>query len=316
MISRFQEIHAGITRIDVEYTRSGFAAAWLIREGERAAFVETGPLPSVPILLEALTRQGLTPEAVSAVIVTHVHLDHAGAAGELLRHLPNATLYLHAQGVKHLVDPSRLVEGAKVVYGEERFLATLGGAVPIDPARMHTPVDGESLDLAGRSLVFLDTPGHSLNHLCVLDTRSNGLFTGDAFGLSYRVFDGGIRPLIVPATTPTQFDIDQSRATVRRLAALQPDWLYLTHFGPLRFESGLADDLDAQLAGYQQVAEQEGADLSIPALTAALAELTKAHGRRIGMPEVPDWEMFAMDLNLNAQGLAIWRERALRRAAG
>ncbi|MBF0627503.1 MAG: MBL fold metallo-hydrolase [Magnetococcales bacterium] len=315
MNTRFQEIQAGITRIDVEYTRPGFAAAWLIREQERAAFVETGPLPSVPILMEALSRQGLAPEAVEAVIVTHVHLDHAGAAGELLRHLPRAKLYLHAQGVKHLVDPSRLVEGAKVVYGEAKFQATLGGAVPVDPARIHTPVDGESLDLAGRALTFFDTPGHSLNHLCILDTATNGLFTGDAFGLSYREFDGGRRPLIIPATTPTQFDIEQYRATVARLAALQPDWIYLTHFGPLPFEPGLAEDLDAQLQGYRRVAEQADAQATVADLTTALAALTRTFGDRIGAPDGPAWAMFAMDLDLNAQGLAIWRERQ-RKAAG
>ncbi|MBF0212247.1 MAG: MBL fold metallo-hydrolase [Magnetococcales bacterium] len=316
MIARFQEIHAGITRIDVEYTRPGFAAAWLLRAGDQAVFVETGPLPSVPILLESLTRQGLTPESVCGVIVTHVHLDHAGAAGELLRHLPNASLYVHAQGVKHLVDPARLVEGAKVVYGEARFLATLGGAVPVDPARIRTPSDGETLTLPGRLLTFLDAPGHCLNHFCIHDSQSNGLFTGDAFGLSYREFDGGMRPLILPATTPTQFDIEQSRATIGRLAALKPDWLYLTHFGPLRFQPEFAEDLDAQLAGYARLGEARELPISVPELTAELIELTRLHGERIGMPQVPDWELFAMDLDLNAQGLAIWRERALRRAAG
>ncbi|MBF0339805.1 MAG: MBL fold metallo-hydrolase [Magnetococcales bacterium] len=316
MSSRFQPLHAGITRIDVEYTRPGFAAAWLLRHGDRAVFIETGPLPSVPILLEALDRQGLAREAVEGVIVTHVHLDHAGAAGELLRHLPGARLYLHAQGVKHLVDPSRLVEGARVVYGPEQFLATLGGATPVDPARVHTPGDGETLDLGGRTLTFIDTPGHSLNHFCILDSLSNGLFTGDAFGLSYREFDGGSRPLIIPATTPTQFDVTQMRATVARLARLKPDWLYLTHFGPLPFDPLLATDLDAQLAGYQRLADGYPEKPDVAGLTDALAGLTRDHWQAIGVPRPFDPRELAMDLDLNAQGLAIWRERELRRLAG
>ncbi|MBF0613929.1 MAG: MBL fold metallo-hydrolase [Magnetococcales bacterium] len=316
MTTRFAELPAGITRIDVEYTRPGFAAAWLIREGQEAAFVETGPLPSVPILLEALSRHGLGLEAVRAVIVTHVHLDHAGAAGELMRHLPNATLYLHAQGVKHLVDPTRLVDGAKVVYGEEKFLATLGGATPVDPARIHTPTDGTTLDLAGRRLTFIETPGHSLNHFCILDHGSNGLFTGDAFGLSYREFDGGQRPLIIPATTPTQFDIEHSRLSIQRLAALRPDWLYLTHFGPLPFDPALAADLDEQLVAYRELAEQSDPPAGSATYIPALLDLTQTLGQKIGLPATTEWSILAMDLDLNAQGLAIWRERMSRRTAG
>ncbi|MEO5346294.1 MAG: MBL fold metallo-hydrolase [Magnetococcus sp. YQC-9] len=316
MSSKFQEIHAGITRIDVDYIRPGFAAAWLIRSGAQALFVETGPLPALPILLDALTHHGLTPAMVRAVIVTHVHLDHAGAAGALLQHLPNARIFIHPQGVKHLVDPSRLVDGARGVYGEERFAMTLGGAEPIDPARVHSPVDGEIFDLGGRNLIFFDTPGHSLNHLCLLDTQTNGLFTGDAFGLSYREFDGGARPLIMPATTPTQFDIDSSRATVRRLAALQPEWLYLTHFGALPFDPALADDLDSQLMGYHRVAATLPDEATTDEWIAALGDLTFAHARAIGVPEPLDTALLAADLHLNAQGLAIWRDRDRRRKPG
>lgn len=316
MATRFQEVHPGITRIDVEYNRTGFAAAWLIRSGAQAVFIETGPLPALPFLLEALDHHALTPAMVRAVIVTHVHLDHAGAAGALLTHLPNARFFVHPQGIKHLVDPSRLVEGAKVVYGEELFAATIGGAEPIDPERVHAPVDGEVFDLGGRNLIFFDTPGHSLNHLCVLDTVSNGLFTGDAFGLSYREFDGGSHPLIIPATTPTQFDIDTSRATVRRLAALRPEWLYLTHFGALRFDPVLADDLDAQLMGYHRVAADLPDAATEEAWIAALTDLTTRHARAIGVPAGADLSLLAGDMRLNAQGLSIWRERGRRRKTG
>ncbi|MBF0437594.1 MAG: MBL fold metallo-hydrolase [Magnetococcales bacterium] len=309
MTSRYQEIHAGVTRIDVEYVRPGFAAAWLVREQDQAVFVETGPLPAVPILLEALTRQGLSPEAVQAILVTHVHLDHAGGAGELLRHLPNARLVVHPRGVEHLTDPSRLIEGAKVVYGTERFLATLGGATPVDPARITTAKDGELFFLQDRPLILLDTPGHSLNHLCIFDEKSRGLFTGDAFGLSYREFDGGIRPLIIPATTPTQFDITQYRATLQRLAALQPEWLLMTHFGPLPFQPELTDDLDRQLQHYQQLAEKTNEKNLFHALTT----LTSAHLNTLQIPN-DSLNLLEMDLNLNAQGLAIWQNRQQRKA--
>ncbi|MBF0127079.1 MAG: MBL fold metallo-hydrolase [Magnetococcales bacterium] len=312
-MSRYQETHAGVTRIDVEYVRPGFTAAWLVRERGRAVFVETGPLPAVPLLLGALTRHGLSPGAVEAIIVTHVHLDHAGGAGELLRHLPNARLLVHPSGLQHLVDPSRLIAGAKVVYGEERFMATLGGAVPVDPARVHCPADGETFSLAGRPLTLLETPGHSLNHLCVFDEASRSLFTGDAFGLSYRELDGIGRPFFLPATTPTQFDPQSYQETVRRLAALGPARLCLTHFGSVPWMPVYVDDLERQLEVYRQLAMETNEKMAHDALVAALrGDLRERLG---GTGVEPLLDLLAMDLDLNAQGLAVWRERQGRRAA-
>ncbi|MEO5333109.1 MAG: MBL fold metallo-hydrolase [Magnetococcus sp. YQC-5] len=314
-MSRYLELPTGITRIDVEYCRPGFTSAWLVREGNQAVFVETGPLPAVGILLGALTRHGMAPEAVQAVIVTHVHLDHAGGAGALLRHLPNACLLVHPRGLQHITDPSRLVAGAKVVYGEERFQTILGGAMPVDPSRIHCPTDGEVFSLCGRSLRFLDTPGHSLNHLCLLDEQTHGLFTGDAFGLSYREFDGGIRPLFLPATTPTQFDVGQMRATCRRLADLQPKWLYLTHFGPLPFVTAMGDDLDAQLEKYQQLVMETNEKNRLGDLTSALADMTKNQMMALQIPKaaMDQFDLLQMDLELNAQGLTLWHDRCHRR---
>ncbi|MBF0178783.1 MAG: MBL fold metallo-hydrolase [Magnetococcales bacterium] len=310
-MSGYQEIHAGVTCIDVGYVRPGFAAAWLIREGERAVFVETGPLPSVPGLLEALRASGLSPEAVEAVIVTHVHLDHAGGAGELLRHLPNARLLAHPAGMAHLTDPSRLIAGSMEVYGEALFLDTLAGAVPVDPARIDAVRDGECFRLGGRPLTMIHTPGHCLNHLCVWDEVSRCLFSGDACGIAYPECTVGDRPFLFPASTPTQFDPEAYVASLRRLAALRPAWLCLTHFGPLPWSDALAGDLEEMVSRYRDLAISLDESLPPEAWTTALTALTQARSMELGGTEqAMAW--LQGDMTLNAQGLAAWKKRMTR----
>ncbi|MBF0293712.1 MAG: MBL fold metallo-hydrolase [Magnetococcales bacterium] len=311
-MSGYQEIHAGVTCIDVGYVRPGFAAAWLIREGERAVFVETGPLPSVPRLLACLRAKALAPDAVEAVIVTHVHLDHAGGAGALLHHLPNARLLTHPAGVAHLTDPSRLVAGAMEVYGEALFLATLAGAVPVDPARIDAVPDGECFRLGERRLTLLHTPGHSLNHLCVWDEASRCLFSGDACGIAYPACAAGDRPFLFPATTPTQFDPEQYVASVRRLADLRPEWLCLTHFGPLPWSDALVGDLEEMVARYRDLAMTLDESLPQEAWVAALTALTRERMAQLGgADQTLAW--LREDMTLNAQGLALWKKRMARR---
>ena len=210
----------GITAIDTEYVRPMMDASHLIVNQGRAAFVDTGTSRSVPLLLEALTSRGLAPEDVEYVLVTHVHLDDAGGAGELMAALPRATAVLHPRGARHMADPARLIEGSIQVYGEELFRSLYGRIRPIPEDRIRTVRDGDTLELSGRTLEFLHTEGHARHHYCILDHGSRCIFAGDSFGLSYRELDTDKGEFIFPSTTPVQFDPEAAVAADRGVTAM------------------------------------------------------------------------------------------------
>ncbi len=186
------------------------------------------------------------------VIPTHVHLDHAGGVGLLMQHLPRATLVVHPRGARHLIDPTALIQGATAVYGAAEIERSYGQIVGVDAARVVTTHDGMRLSLAGRELLFFDTPGHARHHHCIWDERSRGFFTGDTFGLSYREFDTAQGPWLLPTTTPVQFEPEALRASVDRLLAHAAAVLYLTHFGQVtdvpRLGAMFMEQLDQMVA--------------------------------------------------------------------
>ena len=304
----------GIRTIDTGFLRPGFDAAYLVVEQGRAAFVDTGTNHAVPRLLAALAAAGLEPSAVDWLIVTHVHLDHAGGAGLLLQSLPNARLVVHPRGARHMVDPSALFEGARAVYGDAEMARSYGTLVPAPADRVLTTHDGMTLELAGRPLHFVDTPGHARHHHAIWDERSRGFFTGDTFGLSYREFDVAGRPWPTPTVTPVQFEPDPFKASVRRLLGFEPESMYLTHFGRVgdvaRLGEMLLEQLDAMVVLARQCAgaQQERHARLRQALGRFYLDRLRAHGCRLA----DDWvlELLEMDIELNAQGLAIWLDRA------
>src|SRR5436190_14314137 len=174
----------GISAIDTGFFRPQFDASHLMVENGRAAFIDVGTNHSVPRLLAALAEKRIAREAVDFVVLTHVHLDHAGGAGALMRELPNARAIVHPRGVRHMVDPSQLIAGATDVYGAEEIERSYGTLVPIPAERIITAADGHAMNLAGRELLCIDTPGHARHHLSVWDARSRAFFPGDTFGLS------------------------------------------------------------------------------------------------------------------------------------
>ena len=179
----------GITAVDIEYVRPGMAAAHIIEQDGRAAFVDTGTTHSVPYLLAALDELHIEPAAVDFVFLTHVHLDHAGGAGALIQALPNARAVLHPRGAAHLVDPAKLIAAVKVVYGEAAYRQLYGELVPLPKERILVTQDLERMSLAGRQLEIVHTPGHALHHQVIVDLQHSGIFSGDTFGLSYREMD-------------------------------------------------------------------------------------------------------------------------------
>ncbi|HKK02404.1 MAG TPA: MBL fold metallo-hydrolase [Gammaproteobacteria bacterium] len=300
---------AGITAIDTEYVRPGLDASHLVVEGDRAAFVDTGTSHSVPLLLAALEEKGLAREQVDWVWVTHVHLDHAGGAGELMAALPNATAVLHPRGARHMADPAKLVAGTVAVYGEEAFRQLYGEIRPIPPERIRTVEDGERLTLGGREFEFIHAEGHARHHYCIVDPASSGIFTGDCFGISYRELDSAAGPFIFPTTTPVQFDPEAAHATIDRLLSYEPERAFLTHFSCVSAPAALAPQLHGDLNAYVRIArEHRAADDPESAIRDALREWTFARLDEHGVDPDPEFrdEVLRMDLALNAQGLAHW----------
>lgn len=303
----------GIVTLDADYLRPGLAAIHLVIQDGHAAIIDTGANPSVPRVLAELKGLGIPREAVDYVIVTHVHLDHAGAAGTLLQNCPNARLVVHPRGARHMIDPAKLVAGSMAVYGEAAFRELYGEIVPVPAERTIEAGEGHQIDFRGRILTFLDTPGHARHHFCIHDAPSDSLFTGDSFGLSYREFDVDGKPFVFPTTTPVQFEPEAMHATVDRLAATGARAAFLTHFGRIEGLVGIAPALHEMIDEFVDLtsaAPGEGQarhDWLKARVEGALLGRLRAHGCTLGDGVCK--ALLANDVELNTQGLLVWRDR-------
>jgi len=302
----------GVHTIDTGFVRPRFDAAYLVVENGRGAFIDCGTNFAVPRMLAALDEAGISAAEVDWLILTHVHLDHAGGAGELIARLPNAKLVVHPRGARHMIDPSALWAGASAVYGEAVMEQTYGRLRPIAADRVIEAPDGHVVELAGRPLRCIDTPGHAKHHLTVYDERANVCFTGDVFGLSYRDFDTANGPFILPTTSPVQFDPPALHASIERLLALRPATMYLTHYGRVEDVERLAADLHVQIDAMVDLARAahgrpERHAVLVESLTDLYAVRAEAHGWRRGRDALR--QLLGMDIELNAQGLEVWLDR-------
>ena len=216
--------YQGIHTIDTGFHRPRLMRriCWWKRPG---AFIDNGTSHSVPALLDAVVRVSARYRLVDP---DHVHLDHAGGAGACC--ICPMRVLLHRRGAPHMIDPAKLIAGATAVYGEEEVARSYGDIVPIPAERVDIADEGHVVDLAGRSLLCLDTPGHAAHHICIWDAKSRNVFSGDTFGISYRELDSEKGLFIFPTTTPVQFDPVALKASIQRLIALQPDGICLTHY--------------------------------------------------------------------------------------
>lgn len=310
-----QALPQGIHVIDTGFHRPLFDASFLIVEDGRAAFVDCGTNFAVPRLLAALDDLGLSRDAVDYVIPTHVHLDHAGGAGLLMQALPRATLLAHPRGARHMIDPTALYQGALAVYGQAAMDREYGTLLPVPAERVQATDDGMTVHLAGRALLFIDTPGHARHHHCLWDERSQGWFTGDTFGLSYREFDTAAGAWVMPTSTPVQFEPEALRQSIKRLLAREPQRMYLTHYGQVGGHAGDVRRLAAML--FEQLDDMVALGQSLRdapdrhhALKAGLEALVRQQLKRHGVADVDAGVAgLSLDIELNAQGLAIWLDR-------
>lgn len=300
----------GIIAFDSGYVRPILAAIHLLLENGRVAFVDTGTNDSLPTALAALDRLGLDAAAVDYVILTHIHLDHAGGAGAMMRAFPGAKLAVHPRGARHMAAPSKLIAGVSAVYGTEYVQRVYGEILAVPAERIIEAGDGHVLSLAGRRLTCIDTPGHARHHICIIDERTGAIFTGDMFGLSYRELDVDGRQFIFPTTTPSQFEPRAMRASIERLLALAPPAMYLTHYGQLLDVAQRGRDLRRRLDAVVDLAlaERAAGDARHARVKAAMTRylLGELRGHGCTLSDDTLLELWETDLELNAQGLVLW----------
>ncbi len=301
------------TTIDCDARTPQFTAAYLRVGGDECAFIETETSHARPKLLAALAASGRKVEDVRWIVVTHAHLDHAAGAGGLLAACPNATLLAHPRAARHLIDPAKLVKSATAVYGEERFARLYGKIEPIPRERVRALEDGETFELGGATLRVLHTAGHANHHFVIDDPATESVYTGDSYGLVYPALQR--HGLFALATTsPTNFDAREARISVDRIRGLGEKHACLTHFGASTEIDRIAEQLHAWIDRADGwVEEAARGDEVVEAITerlrvawrAAIAEESERRDLRFGAPE---WELLTMDIDLNAQGLAVAAE--------
>jgi len=268
----------GITLIDLRFLGvPGVIASYLVADGDAVALIETGPTTTLDTLLAGVRAAGHDPEAITDVLVTHIHLDHAGAAGTLLRHLPRARLHVHPVGAPHLLDPSKLLGSATRIYGD-RMDELWGEILPVPEGRLIVAQDGAEIRVGGRVLRALATPGHAAHHLAFHDPDTGTVFTGDVAAVRLAGTD-----YVRPPTPPPELDLDGWLRSVSRIRALRPERLALTHFGAYADADDHLDTMIARLfewAGW--VEARLAAEPDRAAVTAELQARSDAEIRAIG----------------------------------
>jgi glyoxylase-like metal-dependent hydrolase (beta-lactamase superfamily II) len=308
----YERVGEGVIAIDTEYVRPRMDASHLIVDEGRAAFVDTGTYFSVPNLLAALAAQNLGVDAVDYIILTHIHLDHAGGAGRLAAVLPRARVLVHPRGAAHIIDPTILIAATKAVYGAEKFSRVYGEIVSIPAEHVEAVQDGRRLDMGHRTLEFIHTPGHALHHLCIVDRDAAEVFTGDTFGVSYREFDTAAGEFIFATTTPSQFDPQQLHASIDRILEFKPKSAYLTHYSRVDHVDKLSLDLHSDIDTFVRFARSVAdAPDRVERMESMLFDHLSARldGHGFAGDSAQRHAVLDDDVALNAAGLHSWLSR-------
>jgi len=285
----------------------GITAGYLIRS-DRPCLVETGTAPSAPVVRDALARLGIGAEDLATVVVTHIHLDHAGGAGDIAAMFPRAQIVVHQRGARHLADPSKLMAGARLVYGDslDRLFGVLA---PVPADRIVALDETGTVDLGGgRHLDSYYSPGHAKHHVGLVDSGTGDLYTGDAAGV-YVPETGDVRP----ATPPPDFDLEVALATVHRFAALRPSRLLFSHYGPVTaVEETLERSAEEIRVWVDETQRARAAGLDLDHAVAMVVERTKSRYAAFG-PEADPALAVKLDRisgsALNVSGIMHWLDK-------
>ena len=300
-----------IIPVDCHYVKAEFATSYLLVHEGRGFFVECNTNYAIPYLVKAAHLAGLKTDEIDGLLITHVHLDHAGGAGLFLKEFPNATLYAHPKAAKHAIDPSRLIASATKVYGEVFMQKQYGTILPCDAIRVHALNDGEAILWKGVNLATKHTSGHANHHLCMIEPITRVLFSGDAFGVSYPELNkkSGLR--IIASTSPTDFDGEAAIKVVEWVSDLAKKKMItrvaLTHFGILN-----EDQIEAatnQLIAYlkfsielvQKVKTENWDEAKL--VSEIRNAVQKGMGGASPLLEKEALNCFEIDMKVNAQGL-------------
>jgi glyoxylase-like metal-dependent hydrolase (beta-lactamase superfamily II) len=281
-------------------------ASALLRSEHNVALIDPGPASTLPTLREQLNRNGLDISELNSILLTHIHLDHAGATGSLVRENPRLKVYVHSRGATHLMDPSKLLHSAARLYGEsmERLF---GEFLPVPACNLHALEGGEVLALGSRQLQVLYTPGHASHHVTYFDSAVGIAFVGDTAGIS---ING--HPFILPATPPPDISVELWDASLDAIANLHPQKLFLTHFS-------FSNDPALHIANYRERLHR-WRELSARILSLTLDESASMHrfaqeiaaeAAQFLSPDEISHYVFNGALNLSWMGLARYhRKRA------
>ncbi|WEG11314.1 MBL fold metallo-hydrolase [Pullulanibacillus sp. KACC 23026] len=273
--------------------------------------VETSASPSKPLIEKGLSELGFGREAVKAILLTHIHLDHAGGAGLFARDYPNASIIVHPRGLRHLADPSRLIAGAQAVYGED-FDRLFNPILPIPKKQLRSLEDGEQLELSpDRHLTFIDSPGHAKHHYCIFDSLTKGMFVGDTVGLRYASLEEKGTPLFLPTTSPNQFDPDAMRNSIKRVQAFRPERLYFGHYSFTENVEEVYRQVNEWLDVFLEISEpiyKRGGDYSEIAASLERQVMEKSAANTLP-DDHPERQMITIDLQVSSMGLVDYFHR-------
>lgn len=293
---------------DFDLNRKERTGTYVILEKE-LTIVETSASPSIPYILSGLKQLHIDPIDIKYIIVTHIHLDHAGGAGLLLQHCPNAKVVVHPKGARHIIDPSRLIAGARAVYGE-KFDSLFDPILPIPEQKILIKNDGDTLKISDScTLTFLDTPGHANHHFSIYDPISNGIFTGDTIGVFYPELKHDGIELYLPSTSPNQFNPDYMLQSLEKIEKLNVDYVYFGHYGASSNIQEISQQIRKWLplfveVGNKGMAIQSSLSEKVEAATQALFALVTEY---LSEKQIPNdhsvYEIIKIDLPVCAMGL-------------
>ena len=305
-----RRIASGVSVIDSGYFSKDFAAIYIIQQNNKVAIIETGTTYSISNVQIALEKIHLSFVDVAYIIPTHVHLDHAGGAGELMKQCQNASLIVHPRGARHMIDPTKLIAGAMAVYGKQKFKKLYGEIIPIEASRVIEAVDNFILDFDGRELKFIDTPGHAKHHFCIWDKQTESMFTGDTFGISYRDLDHKDEIYIFPSTSPVQFDPEELIKSIHKIMEYNPQRVCLTHFAAIRPTQKVVEQLIDGIHFVSNLAKKYATedDAKLLIHNDMMSYFLKGF-KKIGVKDLDFCrERLELDVKINTLGLIYWQQ--------